>query len=88
MVWIPRYISKPLMVLWLESDEVVVLCGCAGLAKMTGGVAVWVFTIALFLLYRSRKQVNGRGLLRHIPHIFGFKSFKGFPHAFVKEFSE
>lgn len=74
-------------ILWFESDEITI--GMLGfyIAILSGGLT-WFFALFLFFYYRQVKKNSSRGLLRHLPHILGFKTFKGFPHAFVTEFME
>lgn len=86
-VRIPQFLNRPMAVLWFESDELIV--GLMGfyIAILSGGLT-WLFALLLFLYYRKVKKRSSRGLLRHLPHIFGLKTFKGFPHSFVTEFME
>lgn len=84
---VPYFLNQPMAVLWFEMDEIAI--GMLGfyLGMLSGGL-MWLFALFLFIYYRRVKKRSGRGLLRHLPHILGFKTFKGFPHSFVNEFME
>lgn len=84
---IPYFLNQPMALVWFESDEVII--GLLGLylGILSGGF-MWFIGLFGFLYYRHIKKKSSRGLLRHLPHILGFKTFKGFPHAFVTEFME
>lgn len=86
-VRIPQFLNRPMAILIFESDEVVIGMFGFYIAMLSGSIS-WLFALFLFFYYRRVKKRSSRGLLRHLPHIFGFKSFKGFPHAFVTEFME
>ncbi len=88
MIYIPRFLSRPIPLLFVEADELGILL-FVGFIGFDIHIALGVVLLPLtYFVYKNLKRKNGKGFIRHIPHMLGFKTFKGFPHAFVKEFYE
>jgi len=88
MVTMPQYLSRPMCVLFWESDELVIGLMALTIAFVVTGVIAFMVAIGVFMLYRRFRKTAGRGFLQHLPYIFGLKSFEGFPHAYIEEFAE
>lgn len=85
---IPQYLSKPMCVLWWETDELVVGMLSFAFAIFIGGLAPIGIATAVVYFYSRFRKTAGRGFIQHLPYILGFKVFEGFPHAYVTKFEE
>lgn len=85
---IPQYLSRPMCVLWWETDELVVGAMSFSFGMLIGGWIPIVLALAAFMAYRHFRKEAGRGFVNHLPYILGFKAFEGFPHAYVDKFEE
>lgn len=85
---IPQYLSKPMCVLWWETDEIIVGVMAFVFGLVIGGYVSLLLALGIFLAYRHFRKEAGRGFINHLPYILGFSSFKGFPHAYVDKFEE
>ncbi len=83
----PQYLSKPLQVLWFETDELIVFFFSLTLALMFGKF-MWIFFFVFQYLYTKTKKTKARGFLRHSLYIFGFLKMKNYPEYFEREFHE
>ena len=83
----PQYLSRPLQVLWLETDDFGIAVFCFIIASIFKGW-FWLLVIAGPLLYMRAKLRYPRGFLKHILYLSGVKDLEGYPTAFQKEFLE
>lgn len=83
----PRYLHKPIQVLWWESDEFVIVMMFFILALMFGYV-FWLFLIAGPYIYTKFKRKYPRGFLKHLLWILGFVKVEHYPSFWEKEFIE
>lgn len=83
----PRYIHKPLQILWFDVNEVIIIV-MFYLASMTFGGLMWLLLIvgpALFIPYK-RKQ--SRGYFQHLLYKAGFVQLTGYPLPITSKFKE
>jgi hypothetical protein len=83
----PQYLSSPLQVLWLETDDLGIAIISFMLASIFKGW-FWLLVIAGPLLYMRAKLKYPRGFLKHILYLSGMKDLEGYPTTFQKEFLE
>ena len=84
----PKYLHKPLMILWFELDEFIVFIVGFALSAMKSGLWHW-FLLPVFVWYYMRiKRKNARGFLKHALYMLGFTKMQGYPEYFEKEFAE
>lgn len=88
MVSMPQYLSRPMAILFWESDELVIGLMALTIAFVVTGIVAFLIAIGVFTMYRRFRKSAGRGFLQHLPYILGLKSFEGFPHAYIDEFEE
>lgn len=87
-VSIPQYLSRPMCILWWESDELIVGLMAFSFGFIIGGLMPLLIAAIIFTIYRRLRKEAGRGFINHLPYILGFNSFEGFPHAYVDKFEE
>lgn len=85
---VPQYLSRPMCVLWFETDEIVVGLMTFIFAMAVGGFIPVIMALVIFLIYRNFRKKAGRGFLIHLPYMIGLKTFQGFPHSYVTKFEE
>lgn len=87
-IFIPQYLHKPNKILFMETDELVVLLFGVVTSMMLKSSMIFFGGLAFFYFYRKGKAKFPRGFYKHIPHILGFKQFRHFPSIFIREFKE
>ncbi len=83
----PQYLSKPIQVLWFETDELVVFFFFFTLALIFGKF-MWIVLIVFQVFYTTTKRTKARGFLRHSLYMFGLLKMKNYPDYFEREFRE
>ena len=71
----PQYLSKPIQVLWFESDELILFVFTLTLALIYGKIMWLVFLVTQYF-YTRTKRLKARGFLKHILYMFGFIQMK------------
>lgn len=85
---IPRYLHRPLQILWWESDEFLILMLSLGLWLIFGGYYFILIGFVVPYIYSKFKKRHSRGFFGHLSYFCGIKSFKGYPEFFMKDFIE
>jgi type IV conjugative transfer system protein TraL len=83
----PRYLHKPIQVLWWEADEFVIVMIFFTLALIFGYV-FWLFLFAGPYIYTKFKRKYPRGFFKHLFWFSGVIKMKHYPSFFEKEFLE
>ena len=83
----PQYLSKPIQVLWFETDELILFVFTLTLALIYGKIMWLVFLVTQYF-YTRTKRSKPRGFLKHILYMFGFIQMKKYPEYFQREFHE
>ena len=83
----PRYLYRPLQVLWWEVDEFAIVMIFFTLALIYGYI-FWFLMIAVPYGYSKLKKKYPRGFIFHLLWFVGLLDFHGYPTAFEKEFFE
>ena len=83
----PRYLHRPLQVLWWEADEFAIVMIFFTLALIYGYL-FWLLMIAVPYGYSKFKRKYPRGFIFHLLWFVGLLNFKGYPSFFEKEFRE
>ncbi len=83
----PQYLSKPLQVLWFETDELIIFIFSLTLA-LTFGKLMWIVFFVFQYFYTKTKRTKPRGFLRHSLYVFGLLKMKNYPDYFEREFRE
>ncbi len=83
----PRYLYRPLQVLWWEVDEFAIVMIFFTLALIYGSF-FWLLMIAVPYGYSKFKKNYPRGFIFHLLWFIGLLDFHGYPTAFEKEFFE
>ncbi len=83
----PQYLSKPLQVLWFETDELIIFVFSLTLALIFGNL-MWIVFFVIEYLYSKTKRTKARGFLRHSLYLLGFLKMNNYPDYFEKEFRE
>lgn len=83
----PQYLSKPIQVLWFESDELILFVFTLTLALIYGKIMWLVFLVTQYF-YTRTKRLKPRGFLKHILYMFGLIQMKNYPEYFQREFHE
>ena len=83
----PQYLSKPIQVLWFETDELVLFVFTLTLALLYGKL-MWIVFLATQYFYTRTKRVKPRGFLKHIIYMIGFIKMNNYPEYFQREFHE
>ncbi len=84
-VRIPFWINRPLLIMGLEADFVMIIGVFVYLSWM---ISYW-FTPTVFICpyyYQKVKKQYNRGFLRHALYFLGVEEFKGYPSFFAKRF--
>jgi len=84
----PKYLHKPLMILWFELDEFMVICVGFTLCLMKTGLWHWFLFPVFVWYYMHIKRNNARGFLKHFFYFLGLFRIHGYPEYFEKEFAE
>ncbi len=87
-IFIPQYLHKPNKILFLETDELVIMLLGIVSSMMLKSFLILALGLAFFYYYRKGKAKFPRGFYKHLPHIWGFKQFRHFPSIFIREFKE
>lgn len=83
----PQYLSKPLQVLWFETDELILFVFTFTLALIYGKF-VWIIFLATQYFYTRTKRTKPRGFLKHVLYMLGFIKMNNYPDFFQREFHE
>jgi type IV conjugative transfer system protein TraL len=83
----PKYLSSPLQVLWLETDDLGIAVISFMLASIFKGW-FWFLVIIGPVLYMRAKLRYPRGFLKHLLYLSGMKDLQEYPTTFQKEFLE
>ncbi|WP_339145180.1 hypothetical protein [Pseudoalteromonas galatheae] len=83
----PRYIHKPLQILWFDVNEVVILV-IFYLAAMTFGGLMWLTLIIGPALIIPYKRKQPRGFFQHAMYLLGYAKLWGYPLPVSKKFKE
>lgn len=83
----PQYLSRPLQVLWWETDDLMLMLTSFVLSLIFGGW-VWFSIIFVPFFYSRMKKSQPRGFLVHTLYYIGFLNFKNYPTYFEKDFLE
>jgi len=83
----PQYLHRPYRLLWFEMDEIVLAIGIYALAMLFTMYFVLFLPLGVYL-FRLSKNKRPRGFYKHIWYRLGLYSFKGYPHAFERDFRE
>ncbi len=83
----PQYLSRPIQILWFETDELVLCLFTLTLALLYGNIMWLVFLVSQYL-YTRTKRTNSRGFLKHLLYMLGFIRMKNYPEYFQREFHE
>lgn len=83
----PQYLSRPIQILWFETDELVLCLFTLTLALLYGKIMWLVFFVSQYLYTRTKRK-NSRGFLKHLLYMLGFVQMKNYPEYFDREFHE
>lgn len=83
----PQYLSRPIQVLWFETDELILCVFCLTLALLYGNIMWPVFLLTQYF-YTRAKRLKSRGFLKHLLYMLGFIQMKNYPEYFQREFHE
>jgi type IV conjugative transfer system protein TraL len=83
----PQYLSRPIQVLWFETDELILCVFTLTLALLYGKIMWLVFLITQYF-YTRTKRSKPRGFLKHLLYMFGFIQMNKYPDYFQREFHE
>lgn len=86
-VRMPRYLHKPLQILWFDINEVICIV-VFYIAAMSFGGLMWLLLIigpAIFIPYK-RKQP--RGYFQHVLYQAGYAELAGYPIPMSDKFHE
>ena len=83
----PRYLNKPIQVLWWEADEFVVFMIFFTLA-LVYGYLMWRMMFAVPVGYAKLKSKFPRGVISHLVWTAGFLEIKGYPIYHERRFYE
>lgn len=83
----PQYLSKPIQVLWFETDELILGLFFLVLALVYGKL-MWVIFFASQYFYISTKKRKPRGYLKHLLYMLGLAKMQGYPDYWQKDFHE
>jgi len=81
----PKYLNRPVQVLWWEADEFAIVVIFFTLALMFG----YVFWLFLFLgpyIYSKLKKKNPRGFFKHLLWFLGLIKIDHYPTFFERGF--
>lgn len=83
----PQYLSRPIQVLWFETDELILCVFTLTLALLYGKIMWLVFLITQYF-YTRTKRSKPRGFLKHLLYMFGCIQMNKYPDYFQREFHE
>jgi type IV conjugative transfer system protein TraL len=83
----PQYLTKPIQVLWFETDELILGLFFFMLALLYGKL-MWIVFFASQYLYITTKKRKPRGYLKHLLYLIGFARLQHYPDFWQKEFHE
>jgi len=83
----PQYLSKPIQVLWFETDELILFVFTLTLALIYGKI-MWLIFLLTQYFYTRTKRLKPRGFLKHILYMLGLIKLKNYPDYFEREFHE
>lgn len=83
----PQYLSRPIQILWFETDELVLGLFTLTLALIYGNIMWLVFLVSQYLYTRTKRK-NARGFLKHLLYALGLIQINGYPPYFEREFHE
>ena len=84
----PQYLSKPIQVLWFETDELIICCLHPHPGPYLRQNHVACFSGHPIFLYPDQDDQNPEGFSKHILYMFGFIQMKNYPEYFQREFHE
>lgn len=84
----PRYLSSPLQILFLESDDISFGVASYVIGKQIGYFMWLVMPIVVVYFYLRFKKHYPRGFLRHLLYFSGLVKLKKYPMYFEQEFME
>jgi hypothetical protein len=83
----PRYIHKPLQVLWFDINEIMIIV-MFYLAAMSFGGLMWLILIGGPVLFIPYKRKQSRGYFQHVLYQVGFVELAGYPVPAANQFRE
>lgn len=83
----PQYLSKPIQVLWFETDELVLGMFFFILALVYGKF-MWLLFFGSQYYYIRTKKKKPRGYLKHLLYVLGLVKMKNYPDYLQKDFHE
>lgn len=83
----PQYLSKPIQVLWFETDELILFVFTLTLALIYGKI-MWLIFLVVQYFYTRTKRVKPRGFLKHVFYMLGLIKIRNYPDYFQREFHE
>ncbi len=83
----PQYLSKPIQILWFETDELILFVFTLTLALIYGKI-MWIVFLVTQYFYTRTKRLKPRGFLKHILYLLGLIKIKNYPDYFQREFHE
>ena len=83
----PQYLSKPIQVLWFESDELILSMFFFMLALIYGNLMWPIFFVSQYFYVRTKKK-KPRGYLKHLLYVLGLTKLSNYPDFWVREFHE
>lgn len=83
----PRYLHKPIQILWFDANEVLILVVFYMIAMTFGGLA-WLTLIAGPAIIIPYKRKQPRGYFSHALYCAGFAKLNGYPIPLSKTFRE
>jgi len=83
----PKYLHKPLQILWFDVNEIVMIVIFYMFAMMFGGLA-WFLVILGPLILIPFKRKQPRGYIQHVICYLGYSKMIGYPLPVSKRFRE
>ena len=83
----PKYLHKPLQILWFDVNEIIIIVICYLMAMTFGGISWFILIIGPLMLipYKRKKP---RGYFQHVLIQLGFSKLIGYPIPVSKKFRE
>ena len=90
MTKIPRYLSDPIQILWLQPDDIfiAVITYVIGINVIGFSLELIILMVSVLWGYSSVKKKYPRGFLKHMLYFLGYAKLKGYPIFNIKEFRE
>ena len=84
---IPRYLHRPILLVWMEQDTWVMAAIGYLIGTFWGG---WYYIAVVLLPYSYSKVKDNmpRGGLTHMQYLIGVLRFHGYPEVFESDFHE